>query len=185
MHDTIQFTRATRAHIAGFLELQAENLLANLSESEQANGFVTTPFTTEQLEQLIDEEDLFVALDGELVMAYIVCASWAYLNQYPIFTYMVSLFPDITWDNHHITTDNSYQYGPVCIAKAYRGQGIFTEFFHFCRKAMAEKYPYSLTFVNSRNIRSREAHKRKLGLDHIQDFQFNEQTYHMLGFVTE
>ncbi len=180
----IHFSRMDASHIEGFLTLQEENLLSNIEESEHEHGFVTTPFTAEQLQKLIKREHVFVALDEDAVIGYIVCASWQYLSRYPIFEYMVSLFDDVEWKGRDVTDDNSYQYGPVCLHKDYRGRGILIEFFQYVKKRMAQHYPYAMTFVNTRNKRSANAHMNKLQLDYIQEFRFKGQRYHMLGFET-
>jgi hypothetical protein len=180
----VDYTCAAAVHETGFLALQAKNLLTNIPQEQQAGGFVTTPFTAAQFHEMIAEEGVFVALHDEEVIGYVVCASWRYLSQYPIFVHMVSLFPSISSYPDKITETNSYQYGPVCIDHAWRGKEVFSALFAFAREKMQKKYPYALTFVNSRNHRSREAHQRKLGLDYIQDFAFNNNQYHMFGFST-
>jgi hypothetical protein len=52
---------ACEADIAGILGLQSRNLYTNLSETERAAGFVTTPFTVEQIQGLLDQVGGFVA----------------------------------------------------------------------------------------------------------------------------
>ena len=42
---------------------------------------------------------------------------------------------------------------------------------------MKKRCPKSVTFVNKINPRSYEAHKRKLGLEVIQEFEFNGNKY--------
>lgn len=179
----IHYTPMDASHIRDVLVLQEANLACNLSESEQEHGFVTTPFSEEQLQKMIKQEHVFIALDEEKVIGYIICASWQYLSRYPIFEYMVGLFDDIEWKGRDITTSNSYQYGPVCLHKDYRGRGIIIEFFQYARKEMTPHYSYALTFINMRNKRSAQAHMNKLHLDYIQEFRFKGQRYHMLGFV--
>lgn len=179
-----QFIRANTSHIAGFLDLQAKNLLPNVPKGSQENGFVTTPFTMTQLEHMIAKEDVFIALNEQEVIGYIVCASWDFLSQYLIFAYMATLLPDVTQLGEKITMKNSYQYGPICIAEEWRGKGIFEPFFAYARGQMQSKYRYGLTFVNTRNRRSRAAHERKLGLQRLDPFSFSGQNYAMFGFAT-
>lgn len=183
---TLTYTTATPAHIPSFLKLQEENLLANTPAEKLAGGFVTTPFTVAQLEALIAERGLFVAVDGAgEVQAYVVSASWQYLAQWPIFEYMVTLLPDMMYADTPLTAHNTYQYGPICIAKHLRGSEVLPRIFVFAREQMAERYPISLTFVNKKNQRSYEAHRRKLGLDHLRDFAFNGNEFYLLGFKTK
>jgi hypothetical protein len=180
----IIFTRATSQHIEGFLRLQQLNLISNIDEHLHSGGFVTTPFTTQQLHTLMSDEHLFIALDGETVIGYMVCASWQFLQQYPIFAHMITLIPELKWEEHHVTTHNSYQYGPICIDAAYRGQGILEQFFCYARQEMYHHYDYALTFINKRNTRSAKAHIQKLQLDVISEFEFKGQEFHLLAFCT-
>jgi hypothetical protein len=182
---SITYRRADASHSAGFLALQEKNLLANVPEAQRSGGFVTTPFTPTQLQQLLAHEDVFVALHDGQVVGYVVAASWSFLSQYLIFAYMVTLLPSVTQFGETLDVRNSYQYGPVCIDVAWRGTGAFERLFAYARQQMQPKYAYALTFVNKRNKRSREAHERKLGLRPLQEFSFNGQHFHMFGFTTE
>jgi hypothetical protein len=42
---------------------------------------------------------------------------------------------------------------------------------------MSEHFPILVTFVNKTNERSYQAHKRKLDLDVIHEFEFNGNSY--------
>lgn len=42
---------------------------------------------------------------------------------------------------------------------------------------MSKRYPILVTFVNKINTRFYEAHTRKLGLEVIQEFEFNNNHY--------
>ena len=174
--------KATVADISGVLALQAKNLASNLSEQEREKGFVTTPFTIPQIEAIIAENGLFVAeTEGEIV-AYIFAASWAYFSQWPIFEYMVSRFPQVRFRGNAITTENSFQYGPICIDEAHRGSGLLFAIFEEFRKELATRYPFSLTFINAVNKPSLKAHIEKLGWTIVDEFEFNGNRYYALGY---
>ena len=99
-----------------------------------------------------------------------------------IFEYMIQLFPSFSFKNFEITTTNSFQYGPICIDKNYRGQGIITELFDYMRIQMMEKYPLSLTFINKINIPSYKAHTQKLSWEVIDEFHYNNNVYYVLAY---
>ena len=69
---------ATNDDIPGISVLQEKNLFENLSESEMEDGFVTTPFTTAQLEALLVDRGIFVAVEDGEIMGYAMAASWEY-----------------------------------------------------------------------------------------------------------
>jgi predicted GNAT family acetyltransferase len=182
MTDSIQFETATMSDIDGVLALQELYLVANLSEEEKASGFVTTPFTVAQLTEVIHENNLFIAKDNNKIIAYIFAGSWDFFKQWPIFKYMSSLFPKLIFLDFDITTTNSFQYGPICIHKEYRGKGLITPLFEFMRIHIVRKYPLGLTFINKINIPSAKAHTEKLKWTIIGDFQFNNNDYFILAY---
>jgi len=46
--------------IEGILALQKSNLYSELTAAERTKGFVTTPFTIPQIEEIIEEDGIFV-----------------------------------------------------------------------------------------------------------------------------
>lgn len=182
MIENIQFEVAKSTDIDGIVVLQELYLVSNLSQEEKESGFVTTRFTREQLTEIIRQEGLFTAKDENKIIAYIFGGSWNFFNQWPIFNHMTSLFPNLSFLDFDITTTNSFQYGPICIAKKYRGKGLINLFFEFMRIHMVKKYPLSLTFINKTNIPSTKAHIEKLKWCIIDEFQFNNNNYFILAY---
>ena len=172
-----------KSDINGVLSLQEKYLFRNLSEIERESGFVTTPFTVPQLEEIIKQNGIFVAENEKHeIVAYAFAGSWKYFEQWEIFNYMVSRFPQLSFNGNEITTQNSFQYGPVCIEKDYRGQGVLNLIFEEMRIEFLKKYPLSITFINKVNAISTRAHTKKLGWEIIDEFQFNNNTYLGLAF---
>lgn len=182
MTENIQLEVAKLNNIDGILALQELYLVSNLSEEEKESGFVTTPFSIAQLTEIINQEGLFVVKDNGKIIAYIFAGSWDFFSQWPIFNHMTAMFPDLRFLDFDITTTNSFQYGPICIDKKYRGKGLITVFFEFMRIHMLKKYPLSLTFINKTNIPSQKAHTEKLHWTIIADFQFNNNNYFVLAY---
>lgn len=177
----MQTSLATSTDIPGVLELQEKYLYRNMSEEERKKGFVTTPFTVQQIEEILLENGLFIAKNEQKkIVGYIFAASWKYFEQWEIFNYMVSRFPNISFQNQEITTQNTFQYGPVCIDENYRGKGLFGLLFEEMRLEFLKRYPISITFINQINAVSTAAHK-KLGWEIIDEFQFNDNSYFALG----
>lgn len=178
----IQLKRAKLIDIDGVLELQKQYLVSNLTEEEKKSGFVTTPFSVEQLTYVINNEGLFVAKDNNKIIAYLFAESWDFFSQYPIFEYMISLFPKLTFLDFEINAITSFQYGPICIDKKYRGKGLINLLFEFMRIHIVKRYPLSLTFINKTNVPSYKAHTEKLKWTVIGDFEFNDNNYYILGY---
>lgn len=168
----------TNNDIPGILSLQEKNLYSNLTEKQREKGFVTTPFTTKQLEEIIKMNGTFVAEnENKKIIAYAFAGTWKYFEQWEIFNYMVTRFPNLSYKNKPITVENSFQYGPVCIAKEYRSKGLLNLIFEEMRLEWVNKFPISITFINSINVISEKAHTKKLGWEIIDRFEFNGNRY--------
>jgi len=178
----MQIRKATQIDIPGILSLQSANLYNNLSIEEREKGFVTTPFTVALIEEIISQGGLFIAIDEEKIVSYVFAGSWEYFSYWDIFKYMIKRFPNLKYQEQNITTENSFQYGPICIDINYRGQGLINQIFEEMRLNFKEKYPISLTFINAVNIPSTKAHTEKLGWKIIDRFEFNGGNYLGLAF---
>jgi len=179
------YRNAVLEDIPQVLALQQLYHVATVSPEDKAHGFVTTLFTEDQLIALIETENgLAVACDGDRVVAYVMAASWHYWQSWPFFRYMIELLPETQYLGQTLTLENSYQYGPVCIHRDYRGGTVLPELFEFSRQQMASRFPILITFINFVNPRSYEAHVRKLGLDVVRTFEFNGNQYYELGYDT-
>lgn len=179
----MQTRLGTKQDITGILSLQERNLFSNLNEQERRKGFVTTPFTVSQIEEIIKQNGLFVAENNEnVIIAYAFAGSWEYFKQWAIFKLMISRFPKLSFNGNKITTENSFQYGPVCIDIDYRGEGLLNLIFEEMRIEFEKRYPISLTFINSLNVISEKVHTRKLGWEIIDEFEFNNNRYIGLAF---
>jgi hypothetical protein len=86
---------ATEPDINGILKLQASNLLANLTEADRTDGFVTTPFTAEQIQVLLAQTGVFVVEKQSVVVGYALAGTWDFFSQWAIFPFMVSRFPQL------------------------------------------------------------------------------------------
>ena len=182
MMENLKLHVAKLNDIEGVLALQELYLVSNLSEDEKKSGFVTTPFTIEQLTHVINNEGVFIAKDNNKIIAYIFAESWQFFSQWPIFEHMISLLPELSFLDFEITPTNSFQYGPICIDKKYRGKGLINLLFEFMRIHVVKKYPLSLTFINKSNAPSLKAHTEKLQWTIIADFQFNNNNYFILAY---
>ena len=179
----IIYRNAVPDDLDGVAELQKRFHISTIREEDKADGFVTTLFTPEQFLSLMkDENGLAVACDGNKIISYAMAASWEYWSAWPLFRHMIADLPNIEYLGRVLSTENSYQYGPVCIAGEYRGQGVLEHIFEFSRRQMASRWPVMITFINRINPRSYDAHTRKVGMELIKTFDFNGSHYYELGY---
>lgn len=177
------YRNAILSDIPAVNELQKKYHVLTISDEDKADGFVTTLFTDEQFKELIEKENgLAIACDGDKIVGYAMAASWEYWSSWPLFEYMIKDLPNTEYLGHVLSTENSYQYGPICIDKAYRGTDVLPNLFEFSRTQMEKRYPIMITFINQINPRSYKAHTEKLGLEVIKTFEFNNNQYYELGY---
>ncbi|WP_319422849.1 hypothetical protein [Pleurocapsa sp. FMAR1] len=83
-----------------------------------------------------------------------------------------------------IQRDRTFQYGLICIEKCQRGTNLLSQLFEVMRQEFLTKFTTGITFINSANRRSYEAHTRKLKMTVIDRFEFNNNNYYNLAFDT-
>ena len=182
---TIEFRLAITDDIAAILKLHYRYQVDSIDQDDKKDGFITTAFEHKQLSALIEQESgLFVALKDDKIVAYAMAASWSFWSQWPMFAHMIEELASVQYAGQILSTENSYQYGPVCVDKSVRGQGVFEGIFSYALQAMAQKYPILITFINKVNPRSYAAHTKKVGLEVVQEFEYNNNHYHQLACLT-
>ncbi len=175
---------AERPDFEGIFALQEKYHISRISPEAIGGGFVTTFLTEQNLLDASANDGLFIAVEEEKVVGYVLAFSWAYARQWPFFDFMTTTFDELSLDGITVTTENSYQYGPVCIDEAYRGGKVLLQLFEFQRELMRGSYLLGVTFINRVNVRSMEAHTRKLGWTVIGGFEFNGNEYVSLAYRT-
>jgi hypothetical protein len=181
----IELKTATLEHVDEILALHYRYQVDTISDEDKADGFITTAFTYTHLSHLIEHENgLFIALVDNKIVAYAMAASWDYWSQWPMFQFMIENLHDSDCKGLSITAENSYQYGPVCVDKSVRGQGVFEKIFNFALLEMSVRYPILVTFINKINPRSYQAHTKKTPLTVIKEFGFNNNQYYKLACKT-
>ncbi|MDY3947498.1 MAG: GNAT family acetyltransferase [Ezakiella sp.] len=177
---------ATIKDIPELMELQKLFHVDTISPEDKKDGFVTTKLTEEPWKELIEKENgVTILTDDEKVLGYALAASWEYWSSWPLFEYMIERLHEDNYKGEIMSVENSYQYGPICIVKELRGTDALNKLFFTSLKEMNKRYKYLLTFVNQINPRSYAAHTRKLGLDVIKEFGFNNNKYWELGTTTD
>lgn len=167
------------------LELHSKYQIDSIKQEDKKDGFITTAFTKEQMVDLITlEQGLFIAVENEKIVAYVMSASWSFWSRWPMFAFMVEDLPNLEYLGQRLSVENSYQYGPVCVDKEYRGSGVLEKIFDFARENMSKRFPILVTFINKINPRSYEAHTKKLKLEVIKEFSYNNNNYYELVYDT-
>ena len=182
----MEVMQATLNDLEGVLALHRKYHIVSIDERDKPDGFVTTNFTQEQLEKLIrNENGITIAKENGAVVSYAMAASWEFWCEWPFFAHMIQELPKNALQNQILSTENSYQYGPMCVESSFRGTGVFEKVFFASLKSMANRFPIMVTFINQINHRSYAAHTRKAGMTTVGTFQYNSNAYYMLACPTK
>lgn len=181
----MEYCVAKVADIGQVTALLRRYQVETISDEDKKDGFVTTKLTEAQLVALIEQErGLFVAKQAGKVVAFVMAASWSFWSPWPLFQHMIGRLGEYEFAGQLLTLDNSYQYGPICIDVSLRGSGVLEALFAFARECMAQRFDILVTFVNKINPRSYAAHSRKLGLEVLSEFTFNNNNYYWMVCTT-
>jgi hypothetical protein len=114
----VSFRQARPEDYSAIVRLNAANFIANLSEEERRDGFLSAVFTLEQTAAMAEDLGTTVAIvDGQV--AGFVCA---FRNDFdhgsPVVAKMIESYERFNFDGKLLSTYKSYAYGPVCIDRA-------------------------------------------------------------------
>ena len=182
----IQLKIADLSDMDDVLALHSKYQVDSITAEDRKDGFITTAFSKDQLTRLVAEEKgLFIARNNGAVAAYVMAASWRYWAAWPMFRFMAEGLSSLQYAGLRLSAENSYQYGPVCLDKSVRGSGLLEKIFNFSKCEMSHRFDVLVTFINKNNSRSYQAHVRKLGLDVIDEFEFNGNEYYEMACLTK
>jgi hypothetical protein len=152
---------STMEELEQILLLQKENLQQHISETEiKSQGFVTLQHDLNTLQQMHDLAPSVIIKDDDKVVAYALTMLKECRRLIPKLESMFASLDKLSWDGKPLTTYSFYVMGQVCIAKAYRSQGLFDELYNHHRKTYQSQFDLFITEIATRNLRSIKAHER-------------------------
>ncbi|WP_373519607.1 N-acetyltransferase family protein [Pricia sp.] len=172
----ITFGRAaSEADLNQILALQRANLPGNLSsEEKKKEGFVTVPHTFDILKAMNDACPHIVAKNDGIVIGYALCMHPKFADEIevlrPMFDEIFALNPKI---------ENYIVMGQICIAKAFRGQGIFRQLYQTMQKGIRPEFGQIITEVDAENTRSVRAHYA-VGFANLTTYRFGNQDWKVI-----
>lgn len=74
---------------------------------------------------------------------------------------MFDMLDSLSWQGKPIRENTRwFVMGQICVAKAFRGQGVFDGLYTTMKTICADDFDFTVTEVAERNIRSMRAHER-------------------------
>lgn len=143
------------------LELQSQNLKQHISDVEKIEqGFVTLHHDLVTLRQMNELGASVVIKDDGKVVAYALTMMPACRELIPDLYPMYSLLDKLAWKGMPLPSLNYYVMGQVCVAKDYRGMGLFEVLYNYHRKIYSSRFDLFVTEISTNNRRSLRAHEK-------------------------
>ena len=150
-----------REELEQILQLQAVNLRDHVSaEQAVSQGFLTVAHTLDVLERMHAIAPSVIAKDGEKLVGYALVMPVEARAFVPILEPMFQLLETLNWRGRPLSEYRYYVMGQVCVAEAWRGQGVFDALYREHRASYRARFDCTVTEVATRNTRSMRAHLR-------------------------
>ncbi|WP_133405744.1 GNAT family N-acetyltransferase [Parashewanella tropica] len=133
-------------------------------------------FSLEQLATILSQGFIYIAEVNTNIIGYVLVAPWSFFNKWPIYKKMYQQLP-----MHGISQQQSCQYGPIWVNKAYRGKNVFQPLFEAIKQQTLSKYQHMVTFIAEDNERSFRAHTRNDNMKVLDFFEMDERGYYLLA----
>ena len=176
------FRRAKPEDYPGILRLQSANFIANLSESERQEGFLSAQFTLDQTAAIAEDLGTMVAVVDNRLAGFLCAFRREFDTGSPVIAKMLDSYDRVTFEGKPLSSFNSYIYGPVCIARAHRRRGLLRGLYEAQKKDLAGRFDVGVAFVSRSNPHSLRAHVAGLGMIEVGDFELKGNVYVILAF---
>ena len=152
---------STTDELQQILELQQQNLRQHVDEAQmKSQGFVTIRHDLKILQQMHELAPTVIIKDHDKVVAYALTMLRECRQLIPDLESLFGSLDQLCWNNKPLNDYRFYVMGQVCIARPYRGQGLFDELFRHHKKIYQSKFDLFITEIATRNTRSVRAHER-------------------------
>lgn len=173
-------TSQTIQQLQAILALQKENLERNISSSElNKEGYVTAEHNLDLISKMNKPYAHIIATDAEELVGYALVMTRAFSKNIPVLVEMFDQIDDQSYRNGLLGDSNYVVMGQICIAKAYRGRGIFYGLYNHMREIYSSKFEYLITMVAERNQRSLHAHY-KAGFCPLHEYNSHGEHWHII-----
>ncbi|MBL7805892.1 MAG: GNAT family N-acetyltransferase [Saprospiraceae bacterium] len=162
MASNIHFKQVdSSAHIDQILALQALNhssvLAADLASQQ---GFLTVRHDPALLSRMNAAYPSVIAQCGDELAGYCLVMPPSFAVDIPVLAPMFALLETLSWQEEPLSSLRWFVMGQVCVAEAYRGQGVFDGMYAQLRAVCRADFDLVVTEIALRNTRSLRAHER-------------------------
>lgn len=168
-----------RSHLEQILVLQRINLPENLSPTEiKEEGFVTVRHNLALLEQMNKVCGHIIAMERETLAGYALCMHPDFADAIPVLQPMFAELEPVLEPHTRFMV-----MGQVCVAKPYRGRGVFRGLYSSMQHYLQKDYDWIITEVDASNSRSLNAHVA-IGFRSLNAYHSGGQNWEIIGLRT-
>ncbi len=177
------YQRLRARHLPKVLALQEANLHENLTVGQRREGFLSVRFTAAQFGEMERDLAVLAAVDGEVVAGYLCASTLAFSRRILLLAAMIERFPHVQFLGLALSAQRCFVYGPVCVARVRRGQGVLRGLYDALCRELAGDFDAGTLFIAKDNPHSLASHAEGLGMTLVGDFAFENRGYWLLAFA--
>lgn len=174
---------ATLDDVAGIARLLDRYYVGNLSDAQKTRGFISAQFTMPELQAMVLEPGIVIGVtEDNQVVAVAGSSPIPSHGGRGIFLKIDELIDQVSYNGKLLSQHRLFMYGPVCVDEAYGGQGLSAKLWQCFVDMVRGHYDVGLAFVSLANLVSLKAHRDKLGMIQVCEFEAEGRRYALLAF---
>jgi hypothetical protein len=180
--DAVTYRRAGPEDFPAILWLQSANHIANLAEEQRKEGFLSAKFTEAQVAAMAGDLGIMLAIVENNVAGFLCAFRRDFDHGSPVLAKMFECYELVEFQGKPLGRFTNYVYGPVCVARHYRRQGLLRGLSDAQKKDLRGQFEVGVAFVSRSNPHSLQAHVGGLGMTQVGEFTVNDNSYVILAF---
>lgn len=150
----ISIVSPTLEYVPEIEDLNYKYLIFNLTEGEKASGFIRIKYDSSDLQKIIFNEEIVIAIDNHKVIAYYLIGR---TTGKPELDYQMTKARNLT-RSHNVPFDKIGFGCQVCISNTSQNMGLFGKLLFSLTEKIKNKYTDLLCSISDENMISKRAH---------------------------
>jgi hypothetical protein len=178
----VHYRRAIPADHADIVRLNEANFVGNLAPQDRQDGFLSAIFTSDQVAAMAADLGIMVALVDARVVGFLCAFRNDFAHGSTVVAKMLDSYGRMRFEGKSLASYRSYVYGPVCIDRGFRRQGLLRGLFKAQKRELAGVFEIGVALVSRDNIHSLNAHVAGLGMIEAGDFDVGGKVFAAVAF---
>jgi hypothetical protein len=178
----VQYRRAITGDYAGIVRLNEANFIGHLAPQDRGDGFLSALFTGQQVAAMAGDLGITVALVDARVVGFLCAFRNDFEHGSPVVAAMLASYGRMRFEGKSLASYRSYVYGPVCIDRGFRRQGLLRGLYEAQKRDLAGMFEIGVALVSRDNIHSLNAHVAGLGMVEAGDFEVHGNIFATVVF---